>query len=129
MDDLRDYIEKWMFRADEDLAVIDRLCEADLSDYSSSICFHAQKAVEKCLKALLVLKGVDFPKTHDVDYLLSECQKVTSGLLKRIDLKSLADYGVAARYPDDFCIPDRSETVHYIPVSKEIEQIVKRLLD
>ena len=129
MDDLQDYIEKWMFRADEDLAVIDRLCEADLSDYSSSICFHAQQAVEKYLKALLVLKGVDFPKTHDVDYLLSECQKVTSGVLKRVDLKSLTDYGVAARYPDDFCIPDRSETIHYIQVAKEIEQIVKRLLE
>lgn len=81
MDNLQDYLKNWIFRADEDLAVIDRLCEPDLSAYSSSICFHAQQAVEKYLKALLVFKGTDFPKTHDVDYLLSECRKVVQAHL------------------------------------------------
>jgi hypothetical protein len=28
-DDLRDYVDKWLFRADEDLAVIDRLTQTD----------------------------------------------------------------------------------------------------
>ena len=128
MDDLQDYINKWIFRADEDLAVIDRLCESDRSSYSSSICFHAQQAVEKYLKALLAFKGIDFRKTHDVDYLLSECQKVTSEVLDCIDLKSLTDFGVAIRYPDDFYIPDQAETEHYIKVAKVIEQIAKRLI-
>ncbi|HEY5709266.1 MAG TPA: HEPN domain-containing protein [Solirubrobacterales bacterium] len=31
--------------------------------------FHAQQAVEKALKVALTLNGVDFPKTHDLDYL------------------------------------------------------------
>ena len=128
MDDLQDYINKWIFRADEDLSVVDRLCESDPSAYSSSICFHAQQAVEKYLKALLVFKGIDFRKTHDVDYLLSECQKVTSDVLDSIDLKRLTDFGVSVRYPDDFYIPDQSETTHYIRVVKDIEQIVKSLI-
>ena len=46
-DELRDYVDKWLFRADEDLAVIDRLIQGDLQAYSSTICFHAQQAVEK----------------------------------------------------------------------------------
>ncbi len=58
MNDLQDYLNRWIFRADEDLAVIDRLCESDLIAYSSSISFHAQQAVEKYLKALLVFKGI-----------------------------------------------------------------------
>ena len=66
MDDLQDYVNKWIFRADEDLAVIDRLCESDLSAYLSSICFHEQQAVEKYLKALLAFKGIDFRKSHSV---------------------------------------------------------------
>lgn len=33
--------------------------------------FHAQQAVEKAVKAALTLKGIDFPKTHDLDYLIS----------------------------------------------------------
>jgi HEPN domain-containing protein len=32
--------------------------------------FHAQQAVEKALKATLTLEGVDFPKTHDIDFLV-----------------------------------------------------------
>lgn len=33
--------------------------------------FHAQQAVEKAIKAVLVLRGIDFPKTHDLDLLLA----------------------------------------------------------
>ena len=128
MDDLQDYMNKWIFRADEDLAVIDRLSGSDLSAYSSSICFHAQQAVEKYLKALLVFKGIDFRKTHDVDHLLSECQKVVPQALDFIDLKSLTDFGVAVRYPDDFYIPEESETRHYMKIAKDVEEIVKRLI-
>jgi len=31
--------------------------------------FHAQQAVEKALKVALTLRGVDYPKTHDLDFL------------------------------------------------------------
>jgi len=33
--------------------------------------FHAQQAIEKALKVALTLNGVDFPKTHDLDFLLA----------------------------------------------------------
>lgn len=32
--------------------------------------FHAQQAVEKALKAVLVIHGIDFPHTHDLEYLV-----------------------------------------------------------
>ena len=32
--------------------------------------FHLQQAVEKALKAWLALKGIDYPKTHDLNPLL-----------------------------------------------------------
>jgi HEPN domain-containing protein len=31
--------------------------------------FHSQQSVEKALKVALTLEGIDFPKTHDLDYL------------------------------------------------------------
>ncbi len=129
MDDLKDYIQKWLFRADEDIAVIDHISKPDPAAYASSICFHAQQAVEKYLKAYLAYSSVDFPKTHDVDFLLSECQKVKSGELDGIDLKSLADFGVSIRYPDDFYIPDISETRYYMNIARDIKKIVKALID
>ena len=36
-----------------------------------SVGFHAQQAVEKALKVALTLNGIDFPKTHDLDFLLA----------------------------------------------------------
>jgi len=123
-DDLQDYVEQWLFRAHEDIAVIDRLISADPQAYASSICFHAQQAVEKYLKALLAWQGVDFPRTHDVDFLLAECGKVTPGQFAAIDLKSLTDFGVSVRYPDDFYVPDLSETTYYAQIAGEIKEIV-----
>ena len=32
--------------------------------------FHAQQAIEKSLKAWIALKGIEYPKTHDISYLL-----------------------------------------------------------
>lgn len=127
-DDLRDYVDKWLFRANEDLAVIDHLIQTDPQAYPSTICFHAQQAVEKYLKALLAWKGVDFPRTHDVDFLLAECRKINPGQFDQIDLKSLTDFGVTIRYPDDFYVPDLSETRYYAQVAREIGAIVLGLI-
>jgi HEPN domain-containing protein len=33
--------------------------------------FHAQQAVEKALKALLCLRDIDFPRTHDLESLIN----------------------------------------------------------
>jgi HEPN domain-containing protein len=128
IDDLQDYVDKWLFRADEDMAVIDQLMQSDPQAYASTICFHAQQAVEKYLKALLAWKGVDFPRTHDVDFLLAECRKVTSGQFDHIDLKSLTDFGVSVRYPDDFYVPDLSEMTYNAQVAGEIKGIVTCLI-
>ncbi len=125
---LRDYVEKWLFRAQEDVDVIDRLIECDPQAYASSICFHAQQAVEKYLKALLASEGVDFPKTHDVDFLLAESRKVTSGQLDSVDLKSLTEFGVSVRYPDDFYVPDISEVHYYAEVARAMGKLVVSLI-
>jgi HEPN domain-containing protein len=84
--------------------------------------------VEKYLKALLAFQRVDFPKTHDVDFLLTECRKVTPGGLDDIDLKSLTDFGVSVRYPDDFFVPDSSDTTYYAEVARKIQKTVLGLI-
>jgi|WetSurMetagenome_2_1015567.scaffolds.fasta_scaffold1151195_1 HEPN domain-containing protein len=122
-----EYIKNWLFRANEDIAVIKNLIESGAEFYTSTICFHAQQASEKFLKAFLVYHDVDFPKTHDVDFLLLECQKINNTAFE-IDLKSLTDFGIAVRYPDDFYIPDVKETLEYRDIAFEIKEIVERLI-
>lgn len=123
--DQDDYLKNWLFRAEEDIAVIDSLFNTDPIMYASTICFHSQQAVEKFLKAFLVYFNIDFPRTHDVDFLLMECRKIDSTDFD-IDLGSLSDFGVNIRYPDDFYIPDKDETVQYLDVAHKIQEIVKK---
>lgn len=120
-----EYLQNWLFRAKEDIAVIDSLFIADPAFYSSTICFHAQQAVEKFLKAFLVYHNVDFPRTHDVDFLLIECKKIDSKDFD-VDLGSLSDFGVNIRYPDDFYVPDKEETILYHDIAHSIKKIVEK---
>jgi len=121
--DQKDYLKNWLFRANEDIAVIENLFKFEPELYSSTICFHAQQAVEKFLKAFLIFHDIDFPKTHDLDYLLLECKKINKKNFE-IDFGSLSDFAVSLRYPDDFYIPDKNETIKYRNVALEVRKIV-----
>lgn len=125
--DQNDYLKTWLFRANEDIAVIEKLFESDPELYASTICFHAQQAVEKFLKAFLVLHNIDFPKTHDLDYLLFECKKIDDRNFD-IDLGSLTDFGVSIRYPDDFYLPDKDETAQYRGIALKVKIVIENII-
>lgn len=55
--------------ADRDIKAFRRLASAmDIED--ASVGFHAQQAMEKCLKAVLMHHGIEFRRTHDLAELL-----------------------------------------------------------
>jgi HEPN domain-containing protein len=64
------------------------------------LCFDAQQAAEKAIKAVLVLKGKRFPKTHDLAELLDLVSRtgidVPSSVL---EAKRLTPWAVTGRYP------------------------------
>ena len=122
-----EYIKNWLFRANEDLAVINSLVNSGAENYTSSICFHAQQASEKFLKAYLAYHDIDFPRTHDVDFLLLECQKIDEEAF-HIDFGSLTDFGVSIRYPDDFFIPDVTEALAYRDTAISVKEIVEKFI-
>jgi HEPN domain-containing protein len=122
-----DYIRNWLYRARENLAVIKDLLNSNQEAFTSTICFHAQQAVEKYLKAFLIFHDVDFPRTHDVDFLLMECQKIDSKSFN-IDLKSLTEFGVSIRYPDDFYIPSVKESNEYFEIALTVSEIIEKLI-
>ena len=119
-----DYLATWLFRANEDIAVIENLYNSDPETFASTICFHAQQAVEKFLKAFLVYHNIDFPKTHDLEFLLSECQKIDQQAFC-LDFGSLTDFGVTIRYPDDFYVPDQDDTILYRNIALEVKNAVE----
>ena len=66
-------------------------------------CFDAQQAVEKALKALLVSRGVQVPRTHAISELITTLAELGFEIPANVHEASvLTDYAVAARYPGPF---------------------------
>ena len=67
------------------------------------LCFDAQQAAEKALKALLVLKGVQVPRTHAISELITLLTAIGFDIPVEVqEASALTDYAVAARYPGPF---------------------------
>jgi hypothetical protein len=81
----------------------------------------------KIPQTYLAYHDVDFPRTHDLDFLLLECQKIDNKAFG-IDFKSLTDFGVSIRYPDDFYIPDENEALEYREMAVSVKEIVEKLI-
>lgn len=59
---------EWLNRARSNLALAkNRIPDAYLED----LCFEAQQAAEKAIKAVLIASGIEFPYVHDLARLLS----------------------------------------------------------
>lgn len=66
------------------------------------VCFHAQQAVEKALKAALAARGVEFPFTHDIAGLIELCGNEALTIPEGLeDADRLTPYGVRIRYGGD----------------------------
>ena len=93
-----DLSRRWFEKATEDLEAARRL--TDLPHVCS---FHCQQAVEKGIKAVLVLHEVDFARTHDIDILLRQLRDQQAGveLLDGADLAALTRFAVDTRYPPE----------------------------
>jgi len=118
-----DFIKQWLLKANEDLLVVNKLTEDEILA-TSSVCFHCQQAVEKFLKAFLIANGVEIRKTHNIEYLLSECADFDCDFAN-IDPKELSDFGVDTRYPGDMFVPDNDETLEYKNLAFEIKELVE----
>ncbi len=64
--------------------------------------FHAQQSVEKALKALMSLYGLEFRRTHDLDELAAQLADAGYGLdTQEPGLSRLTPYAVQERYDDE----------------------------
>jgi HEPN domain-containing protein len=64
-------------KAEGDLAAV-RLLAGDERQSDHVVGFHAQQAVEKAIKAVLVSRELEIPLTHDIGYLVRLCADVAT---------------------------------------------------
>lgn len=122
--------DRWIQKAESDLRTASHTLTLTEDCPYGSVCFHAQQGAEKYLKALLVARGVRFPKTHD-SVLLA---KLTPGPrrleLAVSDLELLSRYSFEGRYPGDWEPFDRAEAQRALVLAqREKEQVLRALKD
>ena len=93
-----------------------------------SLCFHAQQAAEKALKAVLIAKDVPFPKTHNIRTLLDLMPEYINLPSKIKDGAILTDYAVTMRYPGDFEPIDEEEYQQSVRLAEAIVRWAEKII-
>lgn len=64
--------------------------------------FHLQQAIEKALMAVLALRRIEIPRSHDLGYLVERLEDEDGDLPEAVVLSDwLTPWGVLFRYDDD----------------------------
>lgn len=116
-------VQQWLTFADEDL----RLAQHGLTMTIAPppyrlIAYHAQQCAEKCLKAFLVLRDVDFPFTHNLAHLLDLCATHGAWAATLRDAEELTPFAITARYPGEDEEVTRAEALRAIETAERVRE-------
>jgi len=94
-----DLISEWLRRAKSNLKRA-RAGKSSEDIVYEDLCFDAQQAAEKSLKALLVKLNKPFPRTHSIEMLLKLIEEMGTEIPEDINqVRILTGYAVDSRYP------------------------------
>jgi len=116
----------WVEKAEEDWVAANTLLRRK-KPFKGIVCLHLQQSAEKYLKAILVLKGSAFPKTHDLTALSKMCEE--NGILIGMDednLDILSGYAATARYPG--ADPSLNDTRDALQTTKVVRRFARSFL-
>ena len=116
----------WVRRAEEDFTLA-RAALRRKQPLASGACFHAQQCAEKYRKALLISRGAEFPRTHDLLLLNNLCS--ANGILLEIEprhLNTLTDFAVRTRYPGND--PTAEDAKEAIALAKLVRTFARKFL-
>ena len=107
------------------------LVQASLSDENillETLCFHAQQAAEKAIKAVLVSSNIEFPRTHNIRTLV---ELLPGGGVKNPvldDATVLTEYAVSSRYPGESEIVTEEELREALELAENVVAWAKAVL-
>lgn len=125
-------VQRWLDYADEDM----RAADSTLRDgVFSAACFHAQQAVEKAVKAMLLEKTGRVPKQHSLLRLteMSESKEIFEQHKEQLEF--LDKFYVPTRYPDALPgslpegLPGKEDAENAVKSAKEIVESIKKKID
>ena len=128
MSEISQIVKGWIDKADHDLGSA-KLIYLHIPNYFDTIAFHCQQATEKYLKAILEYLEIEFPRSHNLVYLLDL-------LSQRIEISSdiydmaitLNGFSVQIRYPDNTIYLTKDELETSINISQSFRDFAVKTL-
>jgi len=119
--------QAWVEKAEGDYEMVRMALhrKKPLTDIAS---FHAQQCAEKYLKAILLERGREFPKTHDLILLSNLCAQ--AGVFVEVDpkqLNTLSDDAVRSRYPGAAQTLDEARDA--LEIAKAVRKFARKFLN
>lgn len=125
---VRTATRRWWAFAEDDLKLADLAANPEDPIYGGTL-FHAQQAVEKALKTVLVAEQIPFERTHDLHRLLQSIPEDWSVRNSEVDIDWLTDWAVVSRYPANLPDPTRETAERALKEARTILDLVRRDLE
>lgn len=119
--------EDWLMHAESDLSI----AKLELSEevLLSALCFHAQQAAEKALKAILIGNGIEISKTHNI---FSIVRQLPESITFPDSLKAaynLTKYAAVTRYPGDFDPMTKEEWRETVKIAESVVRWAQEIIN
>jgi len=124
-------LHEWIEKAGADLEAAEQLAPivSDSARLREIVGFHCQQTVEKYLKALLTFYQIEFPKTHELERLLTlvgTANPEAADALRKT--KWLGPFAVDVRYPGDAAEMLPGDEDRAIALALLARDVVRRIL-
>jgi HEPN domain-containing protein len=118
---------EWIAKAEEDFAVAGREFARIESPAYNAVCFHAQQAVEKFIKAVIQERNLPVPPTHNLPVLAKLIDKGLPFAAMRGSLAALSQLAVSSRYPGYFA--NKRAATEAMDTADQARMICRSLLE
>jgi HEPN domain-containing protein len=121
-------VGEWVEKAENDLKNAAHTLKMGANCPTDTVCFHAQQVVEKYLKALLVLRGIAFPKIHNIEELVALLPAADRPKLSDAEQDRLTDFATVTRYPGDYEAVSLAEARGAVTLARRVRRDARKLL-
>ena len=127
-EELVSILREWIEKAENDLTTAAHTILLRENAPTDTICFHVQQCIEKYLKTILVLRMIDFPKTHNLTLLMTMIPEADRPNFNEELQKQITAYATFLRYPEFGLDPSMAETRKAVAIARRVRKEVRRLL-
>jgi len=121
--------QEWMAKGDNDLKNAAHTLKLGDKCPIDTVCFHAQQCVEKYLKAFLVIIKKEFPRTHDIEMLISLMPKSIDFSLSVEEQRKFTEYATVMRYPGPYEPISLNEAKKAVKLARQIKRTIHKLIE